>query len=124
MPADRAIDGVDQTDCLLGKTERSKREAVRACCADRLQAVKWRAWKLHVYEEQRDWWSIPHKHGTPKLFNLLTDPKEEYPQGTIQHSWVLTPLLKHVADFERSVQQYPLIPMGTPDPYRPPSMPR
>jgi hypothetical protein len=36
------------------------------------------------------------------LFNLLTDPKEEYPQGTIQNTWALTPLLKQVADFAHS----------------------
>jgi arylsulfatase len=26
-----------------------------------------------------------------------------------------------VAEFEASVKKYPLIPMGTPDPYRPPN---
>jgi arylsulfatase A-like enzyme len=102
VPSDRAIDGVDQTDFFLGKTERSNRDGVLAFCADRLQAVKWHDWKVHLYEEQRDWWSIPQKHGTPKLFNLLTDPKEEYPQGTIQNTWALTPLLKQVADFAHS----------------------
>ena len=30
-------------------------------------------------------------------------------------------ILKMVADFEASTKTYPLIPMGTPDPYRPPS---
>jgi arylsulfatase len=124
VPSDRAIDGVDQTDFFLGKTERSNREGLLAFCADRLQAVKWHNWKLHLYEEQRDWWSIPQKLGTPKLYNLLADPKEEYYQVSIQNAWVLTPLLKLVADFERSVKQYPLIPMGTPDPYRPPSAQR
>ena len=53
-----------------------------------------------------------------------TDPKEEYPEDTVRNSWALTPLLKLVADFERSVQHDPLIPMGTPDPYRPPSVQR
>jgi len=30
------------------------------------------------------------------------------------------PILKIVDEFEQSVKQHPLIPMGTPDPYRPP----
>ncbi len=119
IPTDRVIDGVDQTDFLLGRNEASSRVSVLAFCADRLQAVKWKNWKLHLYEEQRDWWSVPQKLGTPKLFNLLTDPKEEYPQLTIENSWVLTPLLKVVADFNASVAKEPLIPMGTPDPFQP-----
>jgi arylsulfatase len=32
---------------------------------------------------------------------------------------VVGPILKIVAEFEQSVKKYPLIPMGTPDPYRP-----
>ena len=103
---------------MFGK-KRSKRDSVLAFCADRLQAVKWKNWKLHLYEEQRDWWSVPQKHGTPKLFNLLTDQREEYPNLTIENTWVTTPCLQAVAEFEKSLNKYPLIKMGTPDPYRP-----
>ena len=45
------------------------------------------------------------------------------PTGTskpnIADSWVVGPVLKMVGEFEQSVKQHPLIPMGTPDPYRP-----
>lgn len=119
VPMDRAIDGIDQTDFLLGK-KTSNRNSVLAFCADRLQAVKWKNWKFHLYEEQRDWWSVPQKHGTPKLFNLLTDQREEYPNLSIENTWVTTPCLQAVAEFEKSVTKYPLIKMGTSDPYEPP----
>jgi len=33
---------------------------------------------------------------------------------------VVAPMLKIVGAFEQSVKQYPLIRMGTPDPYTPP----
>jgi hypothetical protein len=36
-------------------------------------------------------------------------------------TWVIGPVLKMVAAFEESTKKYPLIPMGTPDPYRPPT---
>jgi arylsulfatase A-like enzyme len=42
VPQDRAIDGVDQTDFLLGKSDKSKREGFPLFVADRLEAVKWR----------------------------------------------------------------------------------
>jgi len=32
---------------------------------------------------------------------------------------VVGPILKIVDEFDQSVKQYPLIPLGTPDPYRP-----
>ncbi len=49
------------------------------------------------------------------LFNLYTDSREEKPTPD---SWVVGPVLKIVGEFEKSVQQFPLIPMGTPDPQR------
>ena len=42
VPTDRPIDGVAQTDFLLGKSERSSREGFPVFVADRLEAVKWR----------------------------------------------------------------------------------
>ena len=53
--------------------------------ADRLEAVKWRNWKLVFYEETRDWFGTPMKLTLPKLFNLSTDPKEEYPEETLRN---------------------------------------
>jgi arylsulfatase A-like enzyme len=46
VPQDRAVDGVDQTDFLLGKSEASRREGFPVFVADRLEAVKWRTWKI------------------------------------------------------------------------------
>jgi hypothetical protein len=47
----------------------------------------------------------------------LPHPREEKPTPD---SWVVAPILKIVGAYERSVEQYPLIAMGTPDPYTPP----
>lgn len=120
VPQDRPIDGVDQTDFLLGKSEKSNREGFPVFVADRLEAVKWRNWKIVFYDEQRDWWSPPIKLGTPKAFNLITDPKEEYPQTGLLSTWSAGPAIKVMVDFEASLKKYPPIPPGTPDPYTPP----
>ena len=120
VPQDRPIDGVDQSDFLLGKSDKSNRESFPVFVADRLEAVKWRNWKVVFYEEQRDWWSPPIKLGSPKAFNLITDPKEEYPQTGLQSSWIAGPAVKVMVDFEDSLKKYPPILPGTPDPYTPP----
>jgi arylsulfatase len=120
VPDDRPIDGVDQTDFLLGKSGKSNRDCFPVFVADRLEAVKWRNWKVVFYDEQRDWWTPPAKLGVPKVFDLITDPKEEYPASGLRHSWVAEPAMKVVTEFEQSLKKYPPIAPGTPDPYTPP----
>lgn len=107
---------MDQTDFLLGKSEKSAREGFPVFVADRLEAVKWRNWKVAFYDEQRDWWSVPEKLGSPKAFDLIADPKEEYPQTALRHSWNAGPVMKIVTELEQSLKKYPPIAPGTPDP--------
>jgi arylsulfatase A-like enzyme len=114
-PRDRPIDGVDQTDFLLGGSEKSNREGFPVFVADRLEAVKW-----SFYDEQRDWWTPPVRLGFPKAFDLVTDPKEEYAATGIRNTWNATPAMKIVSEFEQSIREYPPIPPGTRDPYMPP----
>ncbi len=120
VPQDRAIDGVDQSEFLLGKSEKSNREGFPVFVADRLEAVKWKNWKVSFYAEQRDWWTPPAKLGVPQIFNLITDPKEEYPATASPNAWVAHPAMKLVAVFEQSLKKHPPIAPGTPDPYTPP----
>jgi len=119
IPKDRAIDGVDQSDFLLGKTNQSRREGFPVFVADRLEAVKWRNWKIVFYEEQRDWWSPPLRLGSPKGFDLITDPKEEYPATALRNTWNAGPAMKVVEEFQQSLKKYPPIAPGTADPYKP-----
>jgi hypothetical protein len=63
----------------------------------------------------------PVKLGLPLLLNLYTNPREDEEKPAVE-SWVLGPVLKMVAAFEESVKKYPLIAMGTPDPYQPPRL--
>jgi arylsulfatase len=117
VPKDRPIDGVDQSNFFLGKTEESSREGILIWCSDRLQAVKWRNYKVHFYQ-QETMVSPPLKLGVPKLFNLYTNPIEDDAEPTVE-SWIVGPVLGLVAAFEASLEKHPLIPMGTPDPYAP-----
>jgi Alcohol dehydrogenase GroES-like domain/Sulfatase len=106
IPTDRPIDGVDQADFFLGKSEKSHRDGFPVFVADRLEAVKWRNWKLAFYDEERDWWTPPAKLGEPKAFDLITDPKEEYPATGIRNTWAAGLAMKIVAKFQQSLEKY------------------
>jgi arylsulfatase len=118
VPTDRPIDGVDQSNFFLGRTAKSSREGFPIWCADRLQAVKWRNFKIHFYK-QDTMMSPSVKVPIPLLFNLYTNPREDEEKTTVD-SWIIGPALKIVAEFEASVKTHPLIAMGTTDPYAPP----
>ncbi len=118
IPKDRPIDGVDQLDFFLGKQASSNREGFPAYVADRLSAVKWRNWKMHLIW-QDDMYDAPQRLPLPRIINLLTDMKEER-DVLIHSSWVQTPMMKILRAFEASLETYPPIKVGTPDPYSPP----
>src|SRR4030095_13710820 len=106
VPQDRPIDGVDQSDFLLGKSDKSNREGFPVFVADRLEAGKGRNWKIVFYDEERDWRNPPAKLGTPKAFDLITDPKEEYPATALRNTWNAEPAMKIVVEFEKSLKKY------------------
>jgi arylsulfatase A-like enzyme len=64
VPKDRPIDGVDQLNFFLGKQENSSREGFPAYVADRLTAVKWRNWKMHLIE-QVNMYDVPQTLALP-----------------------------------------------------------
>jgi arylsulfatase A-like enzyme len=119
VPKDRPIDGVDQSSFFLGRTGTSTRDGILIWCADRLQAVKWRNFKVHFYR-QDTMVSPPVKLAIPLLFNLYTNPREDEDK-VITDSWIFGPVLRMVGEFEASAKKHPLIAMGTPDPYVPPN---
>jgi arylsulfatase A-like enzyme len=114
VPKDRPIDGVDQLDFFLGKQENSNREGFPAYVADRLSAVKWRNWKMHLIR-QENMYDPPLRLPVPKLVNLLTDLKEDRDVGA-KNSWVAEPMMKIVVEFLESLKKYPPIKVGTRDP--------
>ena len=84
VPTDRAIDGVDQTDYLLGKQSNSNRES-RIVFYDGHAgpvAVRYKQFKFHwiVYSrENAPFQEAPQVLGQiPLVFNLDMDPKERY----------------------------------------------
>jgi len=119
VPKDRPFDGVDQLDFFLGKQPTSNREGFPAYVADRLSAVKWRNWKMHLIKQEHEY-DPPQKLPLPRIINLLTDLKEEH-DVLISNSWVTYPMTRILSEFEASLEAHPPIKVGTPDPYVPPA---
>jgi arylsulfatase A-like enzyme len=118
LPTDRAIDGVDQLAFFEGKQKTSGRESFLYFAPNgQVRAVKWRDWKLHYVWQDEPGQPVER---TMKLFNLRFDPKEESDIKD-ENPWVPSAIGKLVDDFWATVDKYPLIPVGAPDPYLPPT---
>ena len=121
VPTDRIIDGVDQYDLLTGRTDHSAREGFPVYNGDNLMAYKWGNWKVH-FMEQATMRSEIVQVGMPRIYNLLTDPKEEYDlvlHGVEGAAWIMPPIMERVLAHQVSLRREPPIPLGTPDPYVP-----
>ena len=112
LPTDRVYDGVDQTDFMVGKTEKSARESIVIYIGNVLFGVKWRNWKLLLREMDEDTYAI-RELGYPSIYNLIVDPKEEVPElNYLNDTWVDFPLYQVLEDHEASIAEDP----GAPGP--------
>jgi arylsulfatase len=114
LPADRPIDGVDQSAFLFDNASKSAREGFVFYIKKEMRALKWRDWKLHFYWEPE----VNEGKGkleSPYLFNLTRDPKEET-DVLVYNTWVLGPMLRMVQAFNESVEAFPNTRPGARDP--------
>jgi len=117
LPDDRIIDGVDQLDFFTGKQEKSNLEGFIIYNNDDVYGYKWRNWKMHLVELE-NMNSEPMQLNVPRVYNLITDPKEEYNLAA-EATWVLPVLFKKIVEFQATLEAEPPIQLGTPDPYKP-----
>jgi arylsulfatase A-like enzyme len=104
IPQDRILDGVDQTDFLTGKSEKSARESVIIYIGNELFGVKWRNWKMLLKEIDEDSYAI-QTMAYPSIYNLIVDPKEEEPEKFyLDDTWVDTPLWRVVEEHTASIE--------------------
>ena len=118
VPTDRKIDGMDMSSFLLGDDEESGRDTILCIQGNRLQAVKWHQWKIHMFQ-QDEFLSTWTPYNMPRLFNLEWDLREEHPID-FPHAWVMHPVAAAINAFLMSLAAEPPIKEGTPDPYAPP----
>lgn len=126
IPTDRAIDGVDQTDFLLGKQEQSSRQFIAVFQGHELYAVKWRNYKLHFVWQVR-MYDPPQKLAVPRLIDLYDNPQETIQEtrgesAVVTRAWVMQAVMAELGKLKATVAKDPLITMGTPDPYLRPTV--
>ena len=118
VPIDRPIDGIEMTNFFLGKSEKSGREGFVVYMGNDVFGVKWRNWKLHL-KEQEGWNGPLRTYTMPRLYNLHSDPQER-DNVLFPHTWVPKAALVQLGEHAASLQKFPPIKAGTPDPYVPP----
>jgi arylsulfatase len=110
IPKDRILDGVDQSDFLMGKSEKSPRESVIIYIGNELFGVKWRNWKMLIKELDEESYAI-QTMAYPSIYNLIVDPKEEEPENFyLDDTWVGAPLWQVIEDHEASIEADPGVP--------------
>ena len=114
VPDDRPIDGVDQSDFVLGRSDRSAREALISFLGDRLVAVRWRQWRIYPVEflptqsnpAMGGYTSVISEIGYPQAFNIDADPGEMVNIAPVA-GWVETPYFQVIEAYLESLEAHP-----------------
>jgi arylsulfatase A-like enzyme len=119
LPDDRPIDGVDQSDLLLGRSDTGRRDALLTFVGPDLVAARWKQFRTYFADVApgRSGWgganllpgtgsSAAPMNGYPKVFNIESDPREEHNIGAL-YEWVIGPTLKVVEEYKASIRRYP-----------------
>lgn len=116
MPTDRPVDGVDQTDVLLGTSEMGHRESLLSFIGADLVAARWKQWRIYFTDihptgigPQRQPGVLSANApmaGYPKIYNIEMDPHEDLVVAGL-YGWITGPALKVVEEYLASVKKYP-----------------
>jgi len=71
-----------------------------------------------TFKEQNSVFSETYNFGTPRVYNLLTDPQERE-SVLFSHTWVPKAALNQLSEHLVSLKEAPPIKPGQPDPYEP-----
>ena len=121
MPTDRPIDGVDQTDVLLGNSATGHRDSLLTFIGPDLVAARWKQWRVYFYDMNPTGQGPQRLDGlfsnitpmsTPELYDIEMDPHEAL-DVTALFPPALLPALKVVEEYLASTQRYPNPPAPT-----------
>lgn len=121
LPNDRPIDGIDQSDFLVGKQKQSNREHLLTFIADRLAAVRWKQFRFYPMEvnlandsPSRGGYmgTTTETVGFPQIYNIEADPKERVDISIAGYGWTIAPYLQLIAEYEASLKEHPNPPAG------------
>ena len=116
MPTDRPIDGVDQTDVLLGKSAMGHRDSLLSFIGADLVAARWKQWRIYFTDIHPT--GIGPQRQPGHLFGQRADGRLseglQHRDGPARRSrrrrvvrLGLGPALKQVEEYLASVKKYP-----------------
>lgn len=115
IPADRPIDGIDQSDFLLGRQNNSNREwavwylGSESAATTMPAAIRWHQFKLH-FKTYDSFQGPSSEYGQiPAVYNIEMDPREEHNIAG-EHDFVVNAGLKIYRGLVASMTQYPNTP--------------
>ncbi len=115
VPADRPIDGVDQSAFLTGKQPKSNRESLLTFIGEDIAAVRWREFRIYPKQFQPSNGNPVmsglagtriEMNGFPAIYNIEADPREEV-NVISTNAWVIGPYLKLIGEYQKSLEKYP-----------------
>jgi arylsulfatase len=115
VPNDRPIDGFDQSDFFLGKSEQSARESLITFIEGKIAAVRFREWRIYPQQfigssgNPSAYGLSAHRvngSGFPAVFNIERDPRELW-NGVGVEGWVLGEYLRLTGEYLKTLKEYP-----------------
>jgi len=115
MPDDRPIDGVDQSEFLLGQKSTSNREHLITFTGDQIQAVRWRQFRYYLVDVTPSGLGASRQEGLagayrplhyPLIFDIEADPREEFNQN-VYRGWVTGHASQVIEEFMQSLVEHP-----------------
>jgi len=115
VPADRPIDGVDQSDFFFGKQEDSNREHLMTWVNNELAAVRWRQYRMYPKPFVGSFGN-PSVQGAMgarlinnelmNIFNIEMDPREQI-AITADNAWVFRNYLRIIGEYKKTLEKHP-----------------
>lgn len=119
VPKDRPIDGIDASEFMLGKRDKTGRDSYMFFGIDgELMSVKWKQIKTILrYTPDSPGPAIGNPYVKPQLplmFDLSSDPHEDSNlwYTNLTNGFLLAPVFREIIKFEASVKEYPNIQVG------------
>ena len=116
MPTDRPIDGVNQLDVLLGKSETGNRESLLTFIGADMVAARWKQWRIYFTDVHPTGIGLQRQPGMfsasapmagyPKVFNIEMDPHEDL-QVTALFGWSVKRPARSGREIQGDAQEIP-----------------
>jgi len=116
VPSDRPIDGVDQTDVLLGKSETGNREGLLSFVGPDLVAARVKQWRVYFTDMAHTGSGTQRLGGTsasmapmagyPRVYNIEMDNHEHLDVAGL-FGWTGGPALEEVLKYKETLKAHP-----------------